>query len=136
VDNRIVLHENLFFREGSHELLPVSDPVLTAILQVLEDRPDIEYLLVQGHTNRNGSANFNLMLSENRARAVCNWLIMHNVDRSRLLFKGYGFDQPLVAHDHHDASRLNRRVEFLVLRPDELPGDARVPDDPRVLPDR
>ncbi len=134
IDNRIILHENLFFREGSHELLPASDPVLGAIQQVLVDRPDVEYLLVQGHTNRNGSEAFNLMLSENRARSVCNWLILHGVDRHRLLFKGYGFDRPLVSHEAVDANRLNRRVEFLVLRADELPDDARVPTDPSILP--
>lgn len=136
IDNRIVLHENLFFREASHELLAQSEPVLAAIRQILFDRPDIEFLLVQGHTNRTGSEAYNLMLSENRSRSVCNWLITHDIDRKRLLFKGYGYADPLVAHDATDAARLNRRVEFLVLRPDELPGDAHVPEDPSVLPAR
>ena len=129
VDNRIVLRENLFFREGRHELLPVSVPTLEAIQEVLVDHEEVEYLLIQGHTNTNGGADVNLRLSQARAEVVLEWLVANGIDRRRLIAKGYGFEEPLVPRDHPDAERLNRRVEFLVVRPDEVPEDVRLPDE-------
>ncbi len=134
VGDRIVIAENLFFAEDRAELLVSSESVLYAVVDVLNAEPDIEHLLVEGHTNNHGSARYNRVLSDTRAAAVVQWLVAHGVDENRLLSKGYGFDRPLVAWDAPDAERVNRRVEFTVLRSDETPEDARVPDDTGVLP--
>jgi outer membrane protein OmpA-like peptidoglycan-associated protein len=118
VDDRIVIREAIFFEEGSAVLLGRSDAVLGAVQQVLSDNPDIDHLLVQGHTNANGGRVYNRRLSNARAAAVVDWLVEHGIDSDKLVSKGYGFDQPLVPHDAEDAVVVNRRVEFLVLRAD------------------
>ena len=118
VDDRIVIREAIFFKEGSAVLLGKSNKVLEAVQGVLDAHPEVGHLLVQGHTNANGPADYNLRLSEDRAAAVMAWLIKHGVDSDRLVSKGYGFSKPLVPHDAEDAVVVNRRVEFLVLRAD------------------
>ena len=128
VDDRIVIREAIFFKEGSAQLLKRSDEVLEAVRGVLEEHPEIEHLLVQGHTNNNGPADYNRTLSEARAAAVVAWLVGREVDPDRLVSKGYGFDKPLVPHDDPQAVAVNRRVEFLVLRADREPGGRVLPD--------
>lgn len=136
VDDRIVIREALFFKEGSATLLKRSDEVLEAVAAVLAEESQIDHLLVEGHTNDHGPADYNQRLSEARANAVVDWLVAHGVGSDRLLAKGYGFQRPLVPHGTLDADKINRRVEFLVLRadaktrddayvplPDELPGE-------------
>ena len=53
VDDRIIVREQVFFREAVAEIIPASTPVLKAVLQVLQNHPEIEHLLVAGHTNSN-----------------------------------------------------------------------------------
>lgn len=129
VDDRIIIRDAIFFREGSAVLMNKSNKVLQAVSEVLSEEDQIGHLLVEGHTNDNGPADYNRRLSEQRAAAVVTWLIDAGVDPDRLLSKGYGFDKPLVPHTEEDADKVNRRVEFLVLRAD------RKTDDDRYVPD-
>jgi len=117
--NRIILRHAILFQEGSAELLvDESLPALNAVLALLNTHTDIQHLLIEGHTNHNGPADYNYALSERRAEAVVAWLVDHGIQPNRLLFKGYGFERPLVDANHPEESSLNRRVEFTVLRPD------------------
>jgi len=135
VDDRIVIREAIFFREGSAQLLRRSDEVLEAVREVVEAE-GIDHLLVEGHTNDNGPADYNQRLSEDRAEAVMSWLAEHGVDPDRLLSKGYGFSRPLVPHADADADTVNRRVEFLVLRADtKTEADRWVPDASELPPE-
>ena len=127
-DDRIVVSQSVFFREARAELLlPQSEPALEAVYQVMVAHPEVEHLLVEGHTNDNGSREYNLELSDNRAAAVVDWLVERGIDSDRLVSKGYGFDRPLLPHPDPQSTVINRRVEFTVLRSDEVPEDARLP---------
>jgi outer membrane protein OmpA-like peptidoglycan-associated protein len=128
VDNRIVIREQVFFREAKAEILPASEPVLLAVIQVLKDNPDIEHLLVEGHTNSRASRLYNRRLSQARAESVAAWLEFNGVDGTRLIPKGFGEDKPLVKDSHPDAMIINRRVEFTVLRSDESGQHGAAPD--------
>jgi outer membrane protein OmpA-like peptidoglycan-associated protein len=133
VDNRIVIREQVFFREAKAEILPASEPILAAVAQVLVDNPEIEHLLVEGHTNSRDSRSYNRRLSQARAEAVAAWLEIKGIDGARLIPKGFGEDRPLVKDGHPDAMVINRRVEFTVLRSDES-GEAREAPDVKQLP--
>lgn len=128
VDNRIVIREQVFFKEAKAEILSASEPVLHAVLKVLNDNPDIEHLLVEGHTNSRASRQYNRRLSQARAEAVAAWLELNGVDGARLIPKGFGEDRPLVKDNHPDAMVINRRVEFTVLRSDETGELGPAPD--------
>ena len=128
IEDRIVVYEQVFFHEGRAEILPRSEPVLKAVADVLEANPDIEFLLIEGHTNHHGSQDYNLRLSDQRAAAVGRWLEWSaGIDGARLLTKGYGFSRPLLPKDAPQAVIVNRRVEFVVVRPDENHHDGKVP---------
>ncbi len=129
--DKIIITDGIFFREASAEILERSAGVLEAVYWVLMENPQVEGILVEGHTNDNGSVEYNYELSEDRARAVERWLIRRGLDRNRVFSKGYGEDVPLVEHDHRDAKRINRRVEFTVVSLDE--SEATLPSE-RLLP--
>ena len=64
--------------------------------------------LVEGHTDARGSADYNLNLSERRAKAVVSYLSERGVDTAKLLPRGFGQTKPIVADPY---SGDNRRVE-------------------------
>ena len=70
-------------------------------------------LMISGHTDKKGSRELNLALSEKRAEAVKAYLVSQGVDGSRLDTHGYGFDRPLPNHPATDPD--NRRVEASLL---------------------
>ena len=116
---RIKVADPVFFEEASVRILPGAIPVLNAVYQEIVDHPEVMNLLIEGHTNNNGSARYNYDLAERRARAVAEWLVDKGVDRNLLIHKGYGFDRPLLPHSHPDAKTVNRRVVFTVMRPED-----------------
>ena len=68
-------------------------------------------IIVSGHTDASGSAEYNLLLSERRAQAVRQFLITERgIEPNRLVAKGYGKTQPLFPSDPYND--LNRRVQF------------------------
>ena len=123
--DHIVITEAIFFREGKTELVSDSDAVLSAVAEVMNNHPDIGYFLIEGHTNANGSEEYNRRLSDARAYVVIQWLSRHGVEADRLLSKGFGESRPLVDAADPDALAINRRVEFRVIRVEDLPADAR-----------
>jgi outer membrane protein OmpA-like peptidoglycan-associated protein len=127
-EDRIVLREQIFFREARTSILADSEEVLRAVRDVLKEHPELTHLLVEGHTNSRGSESYNLELSEGRAQAVVDWLVRNGVEGDRLLAKGRGESSPLLDDSDPDAMVVNRRVEFIVLRADETADDLQVPE--------
>ena len=70
---------------------------------------------VSGHTDNQGNATANQVLSENRAKAVVEFLIRNGIEESRLAFAGYGQNQPIATNDTDEGRQLNRRTEFMVI---------------------
>lgn len=112
-DAKIVL-KNVFFETGSATLKPSSYAELGRLTLLLNENPDLK-IEISGHTDNQGSENVNLKLSENRAKAVVDFLITEGIPTSRLEFKGYAFDQPIADNSTAEGRSLNRRVEFKVL---------------------
>lgn len=66
---------------------------------------------IEGHTNAVGNRDFNLALSQRRAKAVADYLVAHGISQDRIEAKGYGFDVPRIISAPGDAR--NRRVEII-----------------------
>ena len=83
---------------------------------------DIE---VSGHTNSNGEASVNIDISKKRAQAAAEELVFSNVELNRITTTWHGEEMPRLPEFDADGNRiqenlnLNRRVEFIVLNPDE-----------------
>lgn len=113
VGARVVLN-NIFFEIGNAELSPTSITELKRVATLLSDQPRLR-IEISGHTDNTGSAEFNKMLSESRAKAVVDYLIGAGIETERLTYVGYGFDQPVASNATAEGRAANRRTEFKVL---------------------
>ncbi|HDP55111.1 MAG TPA: hypothetical protein ENN24_05455 [Bacteroidetes bacterium] len=105
---------NIFFETDSYDLKPQSIVELQKLLELLRLNPTLK-IEVGGHTDSVGTASYNLVLSENRAKAVAQYLIENGVDQSRISSKGYGLTKPIGDNQTDVGRALNRRTEIRVL---------------------
>ena len=92
---------------------------LSGILLIMQE----QNLQVEGHTDSTGTYDYNLSLSESRARSVVNFMAQHGIQRERMRATGYGFDRPVSDNTTAQGRRQNRRVE-IILSEDELAATA------------
>ena len=88
-----------------------SFPVLDTISNILKQSPS-QHLLIEGHTDNVGDDQSNLLLSENRAKAVFSYLVKKGVATERLSYKGFGESRPVADNNISEGRSRNRRVEF------------------------
>ena len=108
----IVLN-NIFFPTNKYDLKPESEVELGKLISFLKNNPTVKIQL-SGHTDNQGTPQSNILLSENRAKSVYNYLIAHGVDADRLTFKGYGQTRPVATNDTPEGRQLNRRTEMKI----------------------
>lgn len=113
--NKAVVLKNIFFETGSAKLLPSSFPELNILHRSLHELPQLEIEL-RGHTDNVGTEEDNQQLSEDRARAVYQYLIDRGIDASRLSFAGFGEMQPVDTNETDAGRQQNRRTEFVIKR--------------------
>lgn len=102
------------FDFDKYEIKPESFPILDEIADVMLSDPKLK-LEIQGHTDNVGGIDYNLTLSENRAREVYSSLIVRGVEANRLRYRGFGFSRPIATNDTEEGRALNRRTEFVIL---------------------
>ena len=113
VGAKIVLR-NIFFDFDKATLRPESTAELERLIQLLKDVPTMR-IEISGHTDSRGADDYNLKLSDNRAKAVVEYLVSHGISGSRLEYKGYGETQSMSTNDTDEGRQLNRRTEFKIL---------------------
>lgn len=106
--------ENVYFDHNKYSIQPTSFPALEQLVALLLERPSLA-LEIQGHTDDTGTPSFNLELSEQRAKAVVDFLINAGIDAARLQAKGFGTTQAIADNEEEAGRQLNRRVEIKVL---------------------
>jgi len=111
---RSIVLNNIFFDFNKATLRPESASELDRLTELLKEMPKLK-IEISGHTDNIGSAAYNIKLSESRAQAVVDYLIKKGIDKSRLEFKGYGFEQPIASNDTDEGRQLNRRTEFKII---------------------
>ncbi|MCB2410055.1 OmpA family protein [Hymenobacter lucidus] len=111
---RSIVLNNLFFDTNQFDLKPTSRTELNRLIQFMRQYQDVQ-VEVSGHTDDVGADADNITLSQNRARAVYNYLVEHGVKASRLRYKGYGETKPLAANDSDLHRQQNRRIELKIL---------------------
>jgi len=113
--NEIFILKNIQFGYDSFELLDISFSELDKLVSVMVEKPNWNVELA-GHTDDRGSDDYNLELSQNRARQVGNYLVEHGIDDARIQIKGFGKQYPLVKQVDEEARSVNRRVEVRFLK--------------------
>jgi outer membrane protein OmpA-like peptidoglycan-associated protein len=109
-----IILENIEFETAKAVILPQSFAELEKIVVILEKNTNLR-IEIQGHTDNTGKAENNQILSENRARAVLDFLLKKGIKASQISAKGYGDTVPLVPNTTPESRSKNRRVAFKVL---------------------
>lgn len=110
----VTLH-NILFLTASAELYEASKAGLDRLAEALKRHPRLR-LEVGGHTDAVGKDEDNLLLSERRAKAVYDYLILRGVEADRLTYKGYGESRPVATNDTPEGRAQNRRTTLTPLR--------------------
>lgn len=108
-----VILKNIFFDTDTYTLKEESIIELKHIYRFLQDNPTV-HIEISGHTDNVGTYGYNKTLSENRAKAVYEYLVSEGIDPIRLSYIGYAFEQPIESNDSEEGRALNRRTEFKV----------------------
>jgi len=112
-DGSIALYGILFDFDKA-TLQQTSGKQLQDLLTLLYSNRDLR-LEIQGHTDSDGSADYNLQLSQRRAESVRQYLLLFGIEPSRLQAKGYGESMPVVPNNSEENKAKNRRVELVRL---------------------
>ncbi len=106
---------NIFFDTNKSILLPSSSKELDKLAGYLKDRDTI-LISIGGHTDSIGNTAANDKLSNDRAKAVADYLISKGINKKRITFKGYGSTKPVDSNATEKGRQRNRRVEFVLSR--------------------
>lgn len=110
---RINFDSDILFAVDSATLSSQSKGDLNDFARVMNDYPK-SAILIQGHTDSTGSEEYNVQLSERRARSVHNHLLMREIHDSRMAAVGYGEGYPVADNSTTSGRQANRRVSILV----------------------
>ena len=113
---------SLAFKINSFELSDSYKGDLSAAAQVFKSYPDTN-ILIEGHTDDSGSAEYNMTLSEKRAKSVASYFESQGVNADRLTVKWYGESQPKYPNDEANRAK-NRRVELAIYANDDMKDSA------------
>lgn len=108
---------NIEFAFDSAKLTNKAFPILNRVTELLNKYNNYN-VLIEGHTDDIGEEEYNLRLSENRAKSVMDYLISKGIDKERLTFRGMGETAPFLPNTNDENRRRNRRVEFLLIKKD------------------
>lgn len=112
---QVVVLNNIFFDTDKFDLKSESREELAIVVDLMKTNAGM-VIEISGHTDNQGAADYNVKLSESRAKSVVNYLVAAGVPAARLKFKGYGASQPAVPNDTEANRALNRRIEMVVLK--------------------
>jgi outer membrane protein OmpA-like peptidoglycan-associated protein len=116
---KITFDSGILFDVNKAALRPEAQTNLTKLAEILKKYADTN-ILIEGHTDADGTEEYNLELSRNRAGSVSNYLAGLAVDPARFTTMGYGESQPVAGNDTAEGKQQNRRVEIAIMANDKL----------------
>lgn len=112
---KMVKLKNVFFTRGTADLTETSFPELNGIQQFLQSNPSVSIQL-EGHTDNQGDPKGNIKLSEQRVEVVKDYLVTNGISAKRIELKAFGGTKPVASNTHEETRKLNRRVEFIIIK--------------------
>ena len=112
--NASIVLKNIFFDFSKYDLKAESQVELDKVVQLMQDNSTVK-IQIEGHTDNVGKAADNIKLSENRAKAVVNYLVSKNISVTRLISKGFGATRPIADNKSEEGKAQNRRTELKVV---------------------
>ncbi len=116
---KLTFDSGILFAVNKSELNAASKTNLTDLALILNKYDDTN-ILIEGHTDADGTEAYNQTLSEQRANSVKAFLVSQNVTPARQTTVGYGEAQPIADNDSSSGKAQNRRVEVAIMANEDL----------------
>jgi len=116
---KITFDSGILFDVDKYNLQPAAETNLAKLSTILNKYEDTN-ILIEGHTDSDGSADHNQTLSERRASSVAHFLAEKSVASGRMNTVGYGESQPIADNSTSAGKQANRRVEVAIMANDKL----------------
>ncbi len=110
----LIILKNIFFDTKRSDLKPTSLAELDKVVALMNDNPKLK-IQIGGHTDNVGQDKDNLLLSDERAKAVVTYLTTKGINLKRLSYKGFGAYRPIALNSTETGKALNRRTELSVI---------------------
>jgi len=120
----LTFESGLVFAINSSEISDSYKSDLSSVAEVFNKYPDTN-IVIEGHTDDTGTDEYNMTLSEKRAKSVQAFLASKGVTENRMTAKWYGETQPKYPNDSEANRQKNRRVELAVFANDKMKEDAK-----------
>ena len=114
LDQQLANVGQVTFETGSADLTPGGSAIIDSVASLLNQSPGTR-VEVHGHTDSDGDATRNEVLSQDRAEAVVAALAQRGIDAARLTAVGFGESKPLEPNITKEGRAVNRRIEFLIV---------------------
>ncbi|AKD03383.1 OmpA family protein [Pontibacter korlensis] len=112
-----MVFQNIEFEPNQSNITPEMEPILDEVAYFMIDHPTYR-LEIAGHTDSAGDPDFNLSLSQDRADAIKRYIDRKvNIGGERIDAVGYGSSKPIREEQTEEDRRINRRVEFKIIKP-------------------
>ena len=109
----ITLSGSVLFATGKSTLLPIALDKISEVGKALKDQ-GFKSLLVEGHTDSQGSADKNMVLSQQRADSVRSHLVSQGIPSDKIRAQGIGSSRPVADNNNAEGRANNRRDEIVV----------------------
>ena len=109
-----VILKNIFFDFDEYTLKKESYLELDRLVFFMQQNPKVRIRL-DGHTDDKGSHEYNMALSERRAKTTLDYLVSKGITKNRLEHKGYGKTVPIADNTTDEGRALNRRTEIVII---------------------
>jgi OmpA-OmpF porin, OOP family len=114
-ENVTIVLNNVFFDFDKAELKPESFPELDRVVKLMNEKTAMQ-IEIAGHTDATGPDDYNLGLSERRAKAVMKYFAGKGIAADRMTALFFGETKPVESNENKEGRRKNRRVEFKILK--------------------
>jgi hypothetical protein len=119
----------LEFQNGKADILIEMEPDLDKVMNFMVDHPDFR-LKISGHTDSDGDHAKNIILSQRRADAIKTYIVdKGSLVPDRIEAIGFGSEKPIVDEKTPEDKKINRRVEFEILKPAKTKVEKPIPDE-------
>ena len=116
---KITFDSGILFATNSSTLQTEAKTNISKLATILSKYPDTN-ILVTGHTDSDGTEEYNQTLSEKRAKSVSDYTIAQGINSSRFSIIGLGESEPVASNETVDGKHLNRRVEIAIFANEDL----------------
>lgn len=110
----ITLSGGVLFVSAKWDLLPAAQVKLNNVADALTKQDPTSKIVVEGHTDSQGTESYNLDLSQSRAQAVRDYLVTRGIAADRISSQGFGATRPIADNKSAEGRANNRRVEIVV----------------------